>query len=93
METQKGPYKDYSPFKGSFLGFHVSLGECSVLDVLRRVKRESWFRPLGEQRELISQYVHNGCIAHRDIVASMPTETCYISPTLASTTSQLILNL
>ena len=28
METQKGPYKDYSPFKGGYMGFHVSLGEC-----------------------------------------------------------------
>ena len=27
METQKGPYKDYSPFEG---GLHVSLGECTV---------------------------------------------------------------
>ena len=26
METQKGPYKDYSP--GGYMGFHVSLGEC-----------------------------------------------------------------
>ena len=30
METQKGPYKDYSPFKGGYMGFHVSLGECTV---------------------------------------------------------------
>ena len=35
METQKGPYKDYSPSKeggggggGGYMGFHVSLGEC-----------------------------------------------------------------
>ena len=31
METQKGPYKDYSPFKkAGYIGFHVSLGECSL---------------------------------------------------------------
>ena len=28
METQEGPYKDYSPLKGGYMGFHVSLGEC-----------------------------------------------------------------
>ena len=34
METQKGPYKDYSPFKGGLYGFHVSLGECNDAEVL-----------------------------------------------------------
>ena len=30
METQKGPYKDYSPSRmGLYMGFHVSLGECN----------------------------------------------------------------
>ena len=29
METQKEPYKDYSPSKGDYMGLHVSLGECS----------------------------------------------------------------
>ena len=30
METQKRPYKDYSPLKrGLYMGFHVSLGEGS----------------------------------------------------------------
>ena len=28
METQKEPYKDYSPSKVDYMGFHVSLGEC-----------------------------------------------------------------
>ena len=28
METQKDAYKDYSPFKRSYSGFRVSLGEC-----------------------------------------------------------------
>ena len=29
METQKGPYKDCSPFNmGTLGGFHLSLGEC-----------------------------------------------------------------
>ena len=28
METQKGAYNDYSPFKRGYLSFHVSLGEC-----------------------------------------------------------------
>ena len=32
METQKGPYEDYSPSKsGLYGGFHVSLGECRGL--------------------------------------------------------------
>ena len=29
METQKDAYKDYCPFKEGYLGFHVSLGECT----------------------------------------------------------------
>ena len=29
METQTGPYDDYSPSKGGYMGFHVSLGECT----------------------------------------------------------------
>ena len=28
METQKGPYEDYSPSKRGYMGFHVTLGEC-----------------------------------------------------------------
>ena len=31
MEIQKGPYKDYSPLKRGYMGFHVSLGECTGL--------------------------------------------------------------
>ena len=31
METQKGPYKDYSPLKGGYMSFHVSLGECTQI--------------------------------------------------------------
>ena len=26
METHKGPYKDYSPSKGDYMGFHVKFG-------------------------------------------------------------------
>ena len=29
METPKWPCKDYSPFKGGYIGFHVGLGECN----------------------------------------------------------------
>ena len=30
METQKGPYEDYSPSKRGYMSFHVSLGECTL---------------------------------------------------------------
>ena len=29
VETQKGPYRDYSPSKRDYMGSHVNLGECN----------------------------------------------------------------
>ena len=29
METPNEPYKDYSPSKRDYMGFHVNLGECN----------------------------------------------------------------
>ena len=31
METQKGPYKDYGPFKKVLYGFPCWFGECTYL--------------------------------------------------------------
>ena len=31
METRKGPIKTTVPLKGGYMGFHVSLGECTCL--------------------------------------------------------------
>ena len=30
METQKGPLKTTGLLKGGYMGFHVSLGECTI---------------------------------------------------------------
>ena len=38
METQKGPIKTNVLLKGGCMGFHVSLGECSVWGSELRVK-------------------------------------------------------
>ena len=40
LETQKGPYKDYSPSKRGLYGFHVSLGECNA-----SAERRSHWKP------------------------------------------------
>ena len=34
METQKGPIKATVPLKRAYMGFHVSLGECTSLTLL-----------------------------------------------------------
>ena len=36
MEIQEGPYKDYSPFKRGYVGFHVRLGECRAYLLVAR---------------------------------------------------------